>query len=106
MRANPLAKQFHRPSKLLCAIFCFVVCLSPLSLASQTEPGNVSATRDTTHGLDLTAGPVRLQIDVLAPGVVRIRYTADGTNPPEDSFAVLPGAFPSTPGVKTTQSGD
>ncbi|HKW18481.1 MAG TPA: glycoside hydrolase family 31 protein [Terriglobales bacterium] len=74
--------------------------------ASQVVPGNVSSVHQTAHGLKLTAGDIELQIDVLAPAVVRLRYSVVGDDPPEDPFAVLPNSFENPPVLKTSEASD
>ena len=86
---------------VLCALFC-----AHLLLASDgwVELGNVSAVKEVPQGLELNAGPARVRITALAPNILRLRYTPQGDFRDNDSFAVLPNAFPKMPAIRITQS--
>src|SRR5215475_2142869 len=79
-------------------LLVFIVLL-PVRLwpASPIAPGNVSSVHPNGHGIQLIAGEVQLQVDVIAPTVVRLRYSVLGGDPPEDSFAVLPNTSDDPP---------
>lgn len=95
---------------LVAACVLFFLCLAlfpvPLWSAPQIAPGNISSAHETSHGIEITAGDVQLQVDVLAPTVVRLRYSVLAHEQPEDSFAVLPNSFDQSPPVKVSQSSD
>jgi alpha-glucosidase len=79
-----------RPLARVCS---FLLLLTPFTFAQWHSLGNVTAVDETPTGALITAGSAHLQITVLAPNVVRLRYT-ESTFPPDQSFAVLPNAFP------------
>lgn len=68
--------------------------------------GNVSGVKALPNGVELAAGKASVRVVALSGNVVRIRYAQEGQFPPDQSFAVLPGAFGSAPAVKVEQSRD
>ena len=68
--------------------------------------GDVSSVRSLANGVELTAGPAQVQILALSPSVVRLRYAPQGSFPQDESFAVLPNAFPDTPKVQVKDLAD
>jgi len=87
-------------------LLCLVLLPVRLWPASPIAPGNVSSVHQNAHGIELVAGEVQLQVDVIAPTVVRLRYSVLGGDPPEDSFAVLPNTSDDPPAVKTEETSD
>ena len=55
--------------------------------------GDVTSVEKLANGVELSAGAARVRITVLAPTVVRLRYSPQGSFGPDQSFAVLPDAF-------------
>src|SRR6476660_6955010 len=68
--------------------------------------GNVSGVKVLPNGVELAAGKASVRVVALSGNVVRVRYAQQGQFPPDQSFAVLPGAFGSAPAVKVEQSRD
>ncbi len=54
--------------------------------------GDVTSVQTLDDGLELSLGRARLRVVALSPSLVRLRYAAQNF-PPDESFAVLPGAF-------------
>jgi alpha-glucosidase len=82
-----------------------LLACAPQALASGAwQPlGNVSAVKVLPQGVELTAGRGRVRVTALSPNVVRVRYAAQGEFPPDQSFAVLPDAFPQAATVHVEQ---
>jgi len=68
--------------------------------------GDVSGVKVLPNGVELAAGKASVRVVALSGNVVRVRYAQQGQFPPDQSFAVLPGAFGSAPAVKVEQSRD
>jgi alpha-glucosidase len=68
--------------------------------------GDVTAVETLPNGVELRAGAAHVRVTVLAPTVVRLRYSPQGSFGPDQSFAVLPDAFPNPPTIQTNESGD
>ncbi|MGC2197568.1 MAG: glycoside hydrolase family 31 protein [Terriglobales bacterium] len=68
--------------------------------------GAVTAVEQLANGFELSAGSSRLRVTVLAPNVVRLRYSAQGSFPADHSFAVLPNAFPADAKAEIKDSSD
>src|SRR5215469_16033742 len=100
-RRKSHAMKTLKSTVVLCALF-----YAHLLLASDgwVELGNVSAVREVPQGLELNAGRGRVRITALAPNILRLRYTPQGDFRDNDSFAVLPNAFPPMPAIRITQS--
>jgi alpha-glucosidase len=89
------------------------VCFSALLLASLSlahaqwrSLGDVSSAQKLENGVEISAGPARLRVLALSPNVVRLRYSTQSSFPPDESFAVLPGAFPDAPKAQVKDSPD
>ena len=90
------------------ALFLSLI-ISSVALSADSEwksLGNISGVKELPDGVELTVGQGRVRVLVLAPGVVRVRYAPSGTLPPDQSFAVLPHAFPQTPAIRIEQTPD
>lgn len=68
--------------------------------------GNVTAVGVLPQGVELVAGTARVRVVALSSNVVRVRYAPQGTFPADDSFAVLPNAFPQPPNIRLEQTAD
>ena len=66
--------------------------------------GDVSSVESLPNGVELRAGEARVRVTALSPNVVRFRYALKGEFPADQSFAVLPNAFPDIPKVKVNDS--
>ena len=86
----------------LCAL---LLTFPTFTFAQWHSLGNVTSVENTANGVLVTASAAHLQVSMLAPNVVRLRYT-ESTFPPDQSFAVLPNAFPSPPQPRVTDSAD
>jgi alpha-glucosidase len=83
---------------------CLLAWAAPAFASGAWQPlGNASAVRVLPQGVELTAGRGRVRVTAVSPNVVRVRYAAQGEFPPDQSFAVLPGAFPQSPTVHVEQ---
>jgi alpha-glucosidase len=78
---------------LFLSLFFFAPCFA---FSKWHDLGNVTSVETTANGVLLGAGDAHIQISVIAPTVVRLRY-APGDLPTTESFAVVPGAFPAAP---------
>ena len=67
---------------------------------------DVTSVEKLANGVVVSAGAARVRITVLAPSVVRLRYSPQGSFGPDQSFAVLPDAYPNPPTIQTSDSGD
>ncbi|PYX40829.1 MAG: alpha-glucosidase, partial [Acidobacteria bacterium] len=92
--------------RLSTPLFSLVVLCSCIVYGqSQWRPlGEVTAVEKLANGVELSAAKTRVRITVLAPNVVRLRYSAEGNFAPDQSFAVLPGAFPESPKIQIEDS--
>ena len=81
-----------------------------LSLTLAVAEGQATAKSDSvvgiSQGVEVTAGATKVRVMVLSPNVLRVRYAAQGTFREDESFAVLPNAFPALPPVTVDQSAD
>lgn len=78
-------------------------CVS-LAQAQWRALGDASSIQNLPNGIEVSAGAARVRIVALAPNLVRLRYAAQGSFPPDESFAVLPNAFPNPPNVQVKDS--
>src|SRR4051794_11802682 len=78
--------------RVLLALFPFITV--PFVTAQIQLPASVTSFKTLGNGLEVTAGRIQLRVTALAPTVVRLRYSASGSNAVDDPFAVLPDAFP------------
>jgi alpha-glucosidase len=91
--------------KLIARLCLLLLVISPFTLAQWHSLGNVTSVQETSTGVLVTAGSTHLQVTVLAPTVVRLRYT-ESSFPPVQSFAVLPNAFPGQPKPQISDTSD
>ena len=68
--------------------------------------GDVTSVEKLANGVVVSAGAARIRITVLAPTVVGLRYSLQGSFGSDQSFAVLPDAFPNPPTIQTNDSGN
>src|SRR6266576_1203234 len=54
--------------------------------------------------VELTAQRGKVRLIAVAPDVIRVTYAPSGTFAPDQSFAVLPGAFPATTQLKVSKN--
>jgi alpha-glucosidase len=88
------------------ARLCFLLLsVSRLTFAQWHSIGNVTSVEETPTGALIAAGSARLQVTVIAPNVVRLRY-AESNFPPDQSFAVLPRSFPGQPKPQISDTSD
>jgi len=66
--------------------------------------GNISGVKVLPNGVELAAGTAKIRVVAISDNVVRVRYAQEGQFPPDQSFAVLPGAFSNATAVKVEQS--
>ena len=90
--------QFLLPSLLLLFL--------PSAQAQWQPLGNVGGVQTVSNGVELTVGEGHLRITALSPNVVRLRYAAHGSFPEDQSFAVLPNAFPESAKVDVKNAND
>ena len=55
---------------------------------------DVSSVQNIPNGIELTAGTTHVRLTAISANIVRLRYAPQGNFPPDESFAVLPNAFP------------
>src|SRR5690349_5695504 len=85
---------FRRTSKTVLLAYLVLNAASLLAAEGWHSLGNVSAVKVLPTGVDLNAGRASIRVVALSGNVVRVRYAQEGQFPPDQSFAVLPGAFP------------
>ncbi|HET7439840.1 MAG TPA: TIM-barrel domain-containing protein, partial [Terriglobales bacterium] len=68
--------------------------------------GDVSGAKQLPHGIEISVGDAKVQVIALAPTVVRLRYARSGSFATDESFAVLPHAFPHPPTTRVEQGQD
>jgi alpha-glucosidase len=68
--------------------------------------GNVTGVQTLANGVELSAGSSRVRVTALSPNVVRLRYSMPGSFPADQSFAVLPNAFPDPPKIQIKDTPD
>ncbi len=74
------------------------------SAAESQPPAKVSSVSVLPQGVGLAAGSTKIQVLALSPNVVRVRYAPQGKFVEDQSFAVVPNAFPQAPKVKVEQT--
>jgi alpha-glucosidase len=84
----------------------FLLTATCLASAEILLAGNMTNVKTLSDGLELSAGKMHLRITVLAPTVVRLRYSIDGSGAVDDPFAVLPNAFPAPSKVHISDAAD
>ena len=87
-------------------VFMLVLFVSSYSVWAQTgwtPVGSVSAMENLPNGIELSVGNGKMRLIALAGSVIRVRYAADGTFPPDQSFAVLPDSFPKSQEVSVPE---
>src|SRR5882762_8162887 len=80
-------------------------CVSPAD-AQWRALGDVNSVQTLASGVELSMGSARLRVVALSANVVRLRYTTESSFPPDESFAVLPGALPDTTKIQREDSSD
>lgn len=84
---------------------CLVFNSQPLFAAGGWHTlGNVSGVKVLPNGVEVAAGTATVRVLALSSNVARVRYAPDGKFLPDQSFAVLPGAFPDALAIKVAQS--
>jgi alpha-glucosidase len=87
-------------------LFLSLLLFAPCFAFSQWHDlGDVTSVASTPDGVLLSAGAARIQISVIAPNVVRLRY-APGDLPTTESLAVIQGAFPNSAKPAVSDSTD
>lgn len=90
-------------------LICFLVfgLHSVLAVGADNDWHNLppaSAVREIPHGVEVRAGSSLIRITALSDSVARVRVAPKGTFAEDQSWAVLPDAFPSPPTVKVRTS--
>jgi alpha-glucosidase len=91
-------------SRLL--LWALLACCILPAQAQWHALGDVSAVERHPNGIELSVGAAHVRVVALSPNLVRLRYAAQGVFPPDESFAVLPNAFPDTAPVQIEESAD
>ena len=81
-----------------------LTCWSIIACAELQVISNVNSVEVLSNGVELAVDGTRVRVMALAPNVVRLRYTPSGSTAIEDSFAVLPNAFPNAVKVQAKES--
>jgi len=88
-------------------ISIFLLLSSCLIAQSQWHsPGDLTSFEKIPNGVELVAHSTRVRVTALAPDVLRLRYSPEGSFAPDHSFAVLPDAFPNPPAVEIKDASD
>jgi alpha-glucosidase len=95
----------RRASQFLLYSFLLLPFVSPAHAQWQAL-GNVTSVQELPSGIEVTAGAAHVRVVALSANVVRLRYAPQGTFPADESFAVLPNAFPEAPKVQVKDSTD
>jgi alpha-glucosidase len=101
-------RHLENPMKLAARLSILVLLLSCASYGqSQWHAlGDVTSVEKLSNGVELSASPSRVRVTALSPNVVRLRYSAQGSFPADQSFAVLPNAFPDVATIQIKESSD
>lgn len=83
-----------RSVRILVVLFYLLSSTVLLSDAGWRALGDVSGFKPLPSGIELSLGQAGVQVIALAPAVVRVRYSPSGSFTTDQSFAVLPNAFP------------
>ena len=66
--------------------------------------GDLVRVDERPNQVELSAQRGKVRLIALAPDVIRVTYAPNGTFPADQSFAVLPGAFPTTTKLRVSTS--
>jgi alpha-glucosidase len=66
--------------------------------------GDLVSVDEHAQQVELVAQRGKVRIIAVAPDVIRVTYAPSGTFAPDQSFAVLPGAFPATTQLKVSKN--
>ena len=66
--------------------------------------GDLVGVDEHANQVELAAQRGKVRIIVVAPDVIRVTYAPNGTFPPDQSFAVIPGAFPTNTQLKISKN--
>src|SRR5205085_12225475 len=66
--------------------------------------GNLVSVDERASEVELTTQRGKVRIRALAPGVIRVTYAPSGSFQPDQSFAVLPEAFPTKINLRISKS--
>jgi alpha-glucosidase len=92
---------------VLTAVAVLFLILSSHAAVADTGWQNladISAAKVLPQGVEVEAGVARVRVTALSSNVVRVRYAPRGVFPADQSFAVLPAAFPQPLNVDVKQS--
>jgi alpha-glucosidase len=95
--------------RLVSKSWLWILLLTFVSSASHGQwhsLGHVDSVEKLANGVEVSAGQARVRALALSPTVVRLRYTLQASFPADQSFAVLPNAFPSAANVQVKDSAD
>src|SRR5882724_4042200 len=87
--------------------FLFVSVLLSQTLFAESgwqTLGDLIRVDERANHVELTAQRGRVRLIALAPDVIRVTYAPSGTFPPDQSFAVLPGAFPTNTKLRVSKN--
>ena len=90
-------------SKRAFVLVMFVSAYSAWAQSAWTPVGSVTGMENLPNGIELRVGNSKMRVVALAGSVIRVRYAADGVFPPDQSFAVLPDAFPKSPEISVPE---
>jgi len=91
--------------KIFISAFLVFFCL-PFAHAQWHSVGNVNAIQNLPNGVELNAETAHVRITALSPNVIRVRYSQTESFPADQSFAVLPDAFPDGAKVQIKDASD
>ena len=85
-----------------------VIALLLLSyvVGSSAQQATVTTVKIKPDGVEFSSNDTRVSLNALAPTVVRLRYAPLNSTAVEDTFSVLPNAFPDPVKVQVTESAD
>src|SRR5690242_18350863 len=89
------------------SILCCVLYAANLLASDGWQPiADLSSVQTLPQGVELSAGQAGVRVVAIAPNVIRLRYAPKGEFRPDQSLAVLPGAFPGPVNAQVDQSAD
>jgi alpha-glucosidase len=81
--------QLFKPNLILMAMVTAPLLFSHVARSQWRSLGPVTGVDSSSGGLLISAEPAKIQISVLAPDVIRIRMSKDGSFSPDSSWSVV-----------------
>jgi len=86
---------------------CLLASSLPVLASEGWRPlGNVTAVKQLSQGVEVSAGAARIRLEAITPNIIRVLYAPTGSFPPNRSFAVVSDILRPAPRVSIQQSSD